>query len=299
MGGTDLAKLKERGTELRRRMIEDMELRGLSDRTVDSYVGAVRRLAKEYMTPPDRLTEEQVRSYLVGLAERKVARGTQSVTIAGIKFFYRKTLDRDWPLLDVARSRHEKRRPVVLSREEVWRILDQVQVPAYRACLTTIYSCGLRLMEGITLTVPQVDSAHMLLHVHGKGRKDRYVPLAEATLTLLREHWKTHRDPVLLFPAPRRGRHVPPPAAERRPIGSSSLQYAFACAVKRAGVHKKAHPHTLRHSYATHLLELGANPRVVQAHLGHANLSTTEVYVHLTRKLRATAIDPVNRLMEH
>jgi site-specific recombinase XerD len=297
MGGTDLAKLKEKGTELRRRMIEEMELRGLSDRTVDSYVGAVSRLAREFMTPPDRLTEEQVRSYLVGLAERKVARGTQSVAIAGIKFLYRKTLNRDWPLLDVACPRYEKRRPVVLSRDEVWRILDQVQVPAYRACLTTIYSCGLRLMEGITLTVPQIDSAHMLLHVHGKGRKDRYVPLASETLTLLREHWRTHRDPLLLFPAPQRGKHVSPPA-DRRPIGSSSLQHAFASAVKRAGVHKKAHPHTLRHSYATHLLELGANPRVVQAHLGHASLGTTEVYVHLTRELRATAVDPVNRLMQ-
>jgi len=147
-------------TPLRRRMIGDLELRGYSERTVEAYVRAVAQLARFYGRSPDRLTEEQVRDYLLHLARvQKVARGTHTIALCGIKFFYEKTLTRQWSVLGVARPKPEKKLPVVLSREEVWRILDQIRIDVYRVCLTTIYGCGLRLMEGARLQVADVDSA--------------------------------------------------------------------------------------------------------------------------------------------
>jgi len=188
--------------------------------------------------------------------------------------------------------------PVVLSREEVWRILDEVSIPVYRVCLTTIYACGLRLMEGATLTVPQIDSSRMLVHVRGKGAKDRLVPLPEATVEMLRDHWRTHRCPMWLFPAPTRKGLEHSLATNAGPVHRSSLQSAFRRALEKSGVHKKAHVHTLRHSWATHMLELGMSLRLVQVYLGHRSARTTQIYTHLTQQLHATAHDPVNRLMQ-
>ena len=168
----------------------------------------------------------------------------------------------------------------------------------YRVCLTTIYACGLRLMEGIRLQVPDIDSDRTLLHIHGKRGKDRYVPLPDATLALLRTHWRTHRNPAWLFPAPLSGARIHAPAVpSTTPITRSSLQSAFVRAVKQSGVHKRAHVHTLRHSYATHLLEAGVNLRFIQDYLGHTSPSTTAIYLHLTRELRDTAVQPINDLM--
>jgi site-specific recombinase XerD len=185
-----------------------------------------------------------------------------------------------------------------LSRDEVCRILGGVRLPVYRACLTTIYVCGLRLLEGAHLQVADVDSARGLLHIHGKGRRDRYVPLPADTLPLLRAHWRTHRSPQWLFPAPvRQGtRYFVPPGAG--PISRTSLQSAFGRARKQSGLHKRAHGHTLRHSYATHLLEAGVNLRLIQAYLGHTSARTTQIYTHLTPEVQQTAVDPINRLMQ-
>ncbi len=203
-------------------------------------------------------------------------------------------------MLDVARQKRTKKLPVVLSRDEVWRILGAVRIDTYRVCLTTIYACGLRLMEGIRLQVPDIDSDRTLLHLHGKGGTDRYVPLPDATLALLRTHWRTHRDPLWLFPA--RHAAVGRPAAAVRcatPITRSTLQCAFARAVKQSGVHKRAHVHTLRHRYATHLLEAGVALPLIQDYLRHTSLSTNAIYTHLTRELRDAALQPINSLMQH
>ena len=286
-------------SELRQRMIGDMQLRGYSERTVESYVAAVRALAKHFGRSPDRISEEEVREYLLYLTNvKKVARGTHSIALCGIRFFFIQSLGREWNIFDIARPRYDKKLPVVLSRGEVWQILDCVHIPVYRACLTTIYACGLRLMEGATLSIPQVDGARKLLHIHGKRRKDRFVPLQEITLDMLRKHWKTHRSPMWLFPAPTRKGLEHSIATNAGPVTRSSLQGAFRSALKRSGIRKKAHVHTLRHSYATHLLELGLSTRVVQSHLGHVSVRTTERYTHLTREVRRTAEDPLNRLME-
>jgi site-specific recombinase XerD len=280
-------------------MIADLEIRGYSERTVEAYVRAVAQLARFYRRSPDRLTEEQVRDYLLHLTRvQKVARGTHTIALCGIKFFYQQTLAREWGVLAVARPRREKKLPIVLGREEVWRILDQVRIEVYRVCLITIYGCGLRLMEGAELQVPEVDSARGVLHVRGKRRKDREVPLPVATLELLRAHWRSHRSPTWLFPAATRHGTAYSVAHNAGPITRSSLQSAFRRAVVKSGLHKRAHVHTLRHSYATHLLEDGVPLQLIQEYLGHSSPRTTALYTHLTREIREAARDPVNRLMQ-
>jgi integrase/recombinase XerD len=277
-------------------MTEDMQLAGYSSKTQQAYVGAVRQLFAHYDCTPAQLTEEQLREYFLYLAnERKVSRPTATIALCGIKFFYQRTLQRDWTTLGLVRPRPEKKLPVVLSRGEVHRILEQVHTSVYRACLKTIYSCGLRLREGSHLQIADIDSGRMFLHIHGKGGKDRYVPLADRTLDLLREFWKTHRSRPWVFPATRRGLK---PGAEITPLTDSSLQKAFKHAVKRAGIGKRAHIHSLRHSYATHLLEMGVNLRIIQESLGHGSARTTQIYTHLTQEARDSLNDPLNELMK-
>jgi site-specific recombinase XerD len=277
-------------------MIQDLQLRGYSERTIAAYVHPVAQLAQFYHASPDELTEEQLRQFFLHLSTvQKVARSTHTIALCGIKFFYQQTLGRAWQVLDIARPRGEKKLPVVLSRDEVWRILAAVRIPVYRVCLTTIYACGLRLLEGAHLQVPDVDGDRKLLHIHGKGANDRFVPLPDAMLTLLREHWRTHRQPLWLFPANRpQPEHA---SAKDAPVSRSSLQSAFVRAVKYAGIHKRAHVHTLRHSYATHLLESGVALQLIQEYLGHKSPRTTTIYTHLTRELRDAALEPINGLM--
>jgi len=277
-------------------MIEDMQLAGYSSKTQQAYVGAVRQLFAHFNCNPSQLTEEQLRQYFLYLAnERKVSRPTATIALCGIKFFYQRTFRRDWTTLGLVRPRREKKLPVILSREEVHRILEQVHTPVYRACLKTIYSCGLRLREGSHLQVTDIDSGRMFLHIHGKGGKDRVVPLPDRTLSLLREFWKTHRSRPWMFPATRR---VLKSGAEMGPLTDSSLQKAFKLAVAASGISKRAHIHSLRHSYATHLLEMGVNLRIIQENLGHGSARTTQIYTHLTAEARAAMMDPLNELMK-
>ncbi len=284
---------------LRQRMIEDMQLRGLSARTQEAYARAVWQLAQHYRRSPDHLSDAELRQYFLYLTnEKQIARPTATIALCGIKFFYEQTLKQQWPTLRFVRPPREWKLPVVLSRAEVRLILRAVRIPVYRVCLTTIYACGLRLLEGARLQVPDVDSGRMLLHIHGKSKKDRYVPLPAPTLELLRAYWRTHRSPLWLFPAPTRRGLKHSLAHDGGPVTRSSLQSAFRAALKRSGLNKRAHVHTLRHSYATHLLEAGFNLRVIQDHLGHRSPSTTAIYTHLTREVRASITEPLNQLME-
>jgi len=286
-------------TPLRRQMTEGMQLRGYAPGTIENYVQAVAQLARHYHRSPELLEEDEVRRYLLYLTvDKKIAGGTFSVALGGIRFLYHKTLGRDWKSLHVAKPRPSKTLPVVLSREEVWRILDAVRIDVYRVCLTTIYSCGLRLMEGVHLQIPDIDSARGILRIHGKRQKDREVPLPTATLQLLRNLWRIHRSPLWLFPALTRQGVQVSVAHNCGPVTHDSLQSAFRRAVKQCGLHKRAHVHTLRHSYATHLLEDGVNLRLIQEYLGHSSLKTTAIYTHLTREIRDAAKDPINRLMQ-
>jgi len=284
--------------ELLERMTGDLQLRGMSERTQEMYVRAVRQLSEHYHRSPDELSEEELRDYFLYIKNVKhYSRSASTIALCGIKFFYEYTIKRDWPTLRFVRAPREKKLPVILTREEVRRILSKVRLERYRACLKTIYSCGLRLKEGTHLQVADIDSARMVVHIHhGKGGKDRYVPLPQSTLQLLRKHWKTHRNPGWLFPAAGRGNNRMPIAEE--PTPRSNVQTAFKRALKESGIHKRASVHTLRHSYATHLLEGGINLRLIQEYLGHNSPTTTAIYTHLTQETQTMATGILNRIME-
>jgi site-specific recombinase XerD len=278
-------------------MIEDMQLRGLSESTQEAYVRAVRLLAGHYGKSPDLIEEEELRQYfLYRQNTQQVSCSTFKIDLCGIKFFYEHTLRRDWATLDLMRPRQEKKLPVVLSTEEVRRILGCVQRRHYWVCLGTIYSCGLRIQEGVSLQVGDIDSDRMVVHVrHGKGAKDRYVPLPERTLEILRQHWSWHRHPVWLFPAAASmGKHS---SAATKPMSIRGVERTFKAALEQSGVQKRATVHTLRHSYATHLLESGVNLRVIQAYLGHSSPKTTAIYTHLTRKAQVPATAAIDQLV--
>jgi integrase/recombinase XerD len=207
-------------TPLRQRMMEDLQLRGLSAKTQDAYLRAVRQLAEHYHKSPDLVTEEELRQYFLYLKnDKQVSRSGFTIALCGLKFFYERTLHREWATLDLPRRTREKKLPVVLSTTEVGQILACLRRPYYRVCLTTIYSCGLRLLEGVHLQVTAIDSERMMLHIrHGKGDKDRYVPLPAGTLQLLRDAGGVeHPSPsrVALSGAHTRGRaHVVRHAAD-------------------------------------------------------------------------------------
>ena len=189
-------------TPLRQRMIEDMQLAGKSRETQRRYVSAVRQLAAYYMRSPDQISEEELREYFLYLKnEKQIAHSTSTVVICAIKFLYEQTLKRTWPTLALVRSPKAHKLPVVLSRDEVQRILSGLRSQHYQVCLSTIYACGLRISDGVHLQVGDIDSGRMQVHVReSKGLKDRYVPLPQRTLALLRSYWVTHRHPVWLFP---------------------------------------------------------------------------------------------------
>jgi site-specific recombinase XerD len=273
---------------LRQKMIEDMQLKGLALRTQEAYVNAVLQLSRRIKKSPDSINEEELREYFLYLKnEKQVADSTFSIALCGIKFFFEQTLKKEWHTLQLVRPDRKKKLPVVFSTEEVKRVLDCVHRFPYQVCLHTIYACGLRLLEGTRLHVKDIDSDRKMIHVvAGKGGKDRYVPLPDHTLMLLRHHWLTHRHPTWMFPS-RNGLEA---------IDESAVQKAFRAALCESGVHKAASVHTLRHSYATHLLEAGVDLRIIQTYLGHASPSTTAIYTHLTSVTEAQVNQRINQI---
>ena len=284
-------------TALRQRMLQDLQLAGLSERTQEAYLRAVRQLAEHFHTPPDRLSEQQLRDYFLHLKnDRRFASASLGIAYSGIKFFYSHTTPRDWPTLRRLRVRREKKLPDVLSVDEVRRLIAAVRMPHNRAYFWTVYSLGLRLGEALNLQVRDIDRGRMMVHVHrGKGAKDRYVPLPSHTLTSLRAYWITHRHPVWLFPAT--GRDHGQATLADRPMERSSVQGALRRVVRDLKLRKTISMHTLRHSYATHLLEAGVNLRLIQQYLGHSSLHTTMVYLHLTNVSHEQAFIRIEELM--
>jgi site-specific recombinase XerD len=267
-----------------------MQLHGLSAQTQEAYVRAVRQLAKHYQRSPDRIIEEELRQYFLYLkSTRCVSNSTFRIALCGIKFFYEQTLQRTWHTLQLVRPAKENKLPVVLSFEEVRQILSCVRHERYRVCLSTIYACGLRLQEGTQLQVAEIDGARKMLHIlQGKGNRDRYVPLPDTVLARLRRFWGTHRNRTWLFPSMMR---------MDQPLSGSGVQRAFHLALEQSGVHKHATVHTLRHSYATHLLESGTDLRVIQAYLGHSSPATTALYTHLTTAINTQSANRINEMM--
>jgi integrase/recombinase XerD len=284
-------------TPLRQKLIEDLQLHGLSSRTQEVYVVAVRQLADHYGKSPDQINEEELRQYFLYLSQvRKVSRSTFQIALSAIKFFYEYTLQQQWATLELVRPARETKLPAVLSVAEVGRVLACVHRARYRVCLSAIYACGLRLQEGIHLQVGDIDSQRMFIHVHrGKGNKERYVPLPRSLLELLRRHWSSHHHPQWLFPDSRwEGGSSVAPAG---PVHYRGVQRAFKFALGESGIQKDATVHTLRHSYATHLLEAGVSLRLIQAYLGHASPDTTILYTHLTPLVEAPAIAAINTVV--
>ncbi len=233
---------------LRKRFRQDLGLAGLADSTQETYIGAVARLGEHFNKSPSRITEEDLRDYFEHLrVVRKVSRSTTTtIALCAMKYFTEKTLRRAWTSLEFIRPAREKKLPAILSPEEVHRILAAVFLQRFRVCLVVLYSCGLRLNEGLQLRVPDIDSARGLIHVrHGKGGKDRFVPLPPQTLLQLRGFWKTHCDPVFLFPAPERRVGVPSvPSAATQPMHRSGIQRAFHLALSASGIHKDVSVHS-------------------------------------------------------
>ena len=284
-------------TPLREKMLADLQLRGLATKTQDAYIRAVRQLADHYHKSPDQISEDELRAYFLYLKnEKQVSRSSQTIALCGIKFFYEQTLHQEWQVFELVRVPKSNTLPTVLSQAEVYRILDQLRHPAYRTCLTAIYACGLRLGEAVRLQLQDIDSDRMWLHLRqGKGNKDRYVPLPAPLLPMLRRFWSTHRHPTWLFPGrPAKGQS---PLTVTNPRSDSGVQRAFKLALAESGVVKRATVHTLRHSWATHLLEADINIRHIQQWLGHNSLQTTMRYTHLTQTAEIDAVERINQLM--
>jgi integrase/recombinase XerD len=279
-------------------MHQDLQLAGLSERTQEAYLRAVRQLATHFKLPPDQITEPQLREYFLFLKnDKRFASASLKIAFCGIKFFFTRTVPRNWETLARIRVPRAKTLPDVLTTDEVRQLIDAVRTPHNKAYFWTVYSLGLRMQEGLHLQVGDIDSARMLVHVHrGKGAKDRYIPLPPKTLAVLRAYWKTHRNPIWLFPATGRG-HAQA-ATATHPMNKSSVQGALRRVVQELNLRKAIHLHSLRHSYATHLLEAGVNLRLIQQYLGHSSLQTTMVYLHLTSQGQEQARATIDKLME-
>lgn len=277
-------------TPLRQRMIEDMRLVGLSDGTQRVYLDAVRNLARRYRQSPDELTQGQVREYFLELSRRGLAPSTVRVQLFALNFLYLNTLQRDWSLLKLFRIKKTKRLPVVLGPKEVWLLLDHLRRPDLRMCATMMYACGLRASEAAQLRIDDLDGKRMVVWVRqGKGNKDRQVPLPRRTLQSLRQYWRDRRPPQpWLFPD-RTG---------KAPINRSTLNRAIRAARWQSGIHKRVSCHTLRHSYATHLLERGVDLRTIQGLPGHANIKSTIIYLHLTQGVMENVRRTINELID-
>ena len=272
---------------LRRRMIDDMSLRNLSPATQRSYLHAVTKFSRYFGQSPDRLGLEDVRAFQVHLVSQAISWPALNQTVCALRFFYGVTLDRGEIPERIAYARTPRKLPVILSADEVVRFLEAVPSLKARAALTTAYAAGLRASEVVSLKVADIDSDRMLIQVHhGKGAKDRTLMLSAQLLTILRTYWQLARPTDWLFP----GR------TPDKPIDVQVLHAACRSATKAAGLVKRVSVHTLRHSFATHLLENGVDIRIIQVLLGHNSLSTTARYTHVATSTIAAAQSPLDRL---
>jgi integrase/recombinase XerD len=280
---------------LAQRFREDLILDGKRPRSIEAYLAAVGHLAAHYGVSPDKLSEDQIRQYLL-LRSESLKKNSLRPVLGGIKFFYRVTVPREWKTLQAMRIPKTFSLPVVLVPEKVWQLIAATKTLYLQVFFRAAYSCGLRPGDARHLTVQDVDSDRMLLHVRTtKGGNERCLPLPQATLDALREYWKTHRNPKWLFPSRRSLATI---ATAEEPISERSIQRGFAHVVETLGWKQPGRcPHTLRHCYATAMLEAGVNLKVLQTYLGHKTLQATEVYLHLTQHGDEKARRIVERLM--
>ena len=262
-------------TPLRQRFVDDLRLRNKSPRTIETYVLRVAQFAKHFGRSPEQLGPEQLRAYQQHLLARQVSWSMFNQSVCALRFLYNVTLGRPHVIVHLPFAKRPRTLPTVLSPEEVVRFLDAALPGRDRTLFDVAYSCGLRLQELLGLKVTDIDSARMVLHIrHGKGQKERLVPLSPRLLQVLRDYWREYRPATWLFPG------VKPALA----LTDGTVQRICKRTVRRAGLAKRVHPHTLRHSFATHLLEAGVDLLSVQALLGHSHFNTTAKYLHVSMR---------------
>lgn len=278
-------------THLRKMMLEELARRNYSASTTECYIRAVEDFAGYFHRSPDQLGPEHIREFQAHLfTERKMATNTVNQRLAALRFLYVKTLRRPWNADETPYPRKVVNLPVILSREEVARLIDSALTPFHRIILMTLYGTGVRRAELTHLRVSDIDSQRMVVHVKGgKGRKDRDVMLSMKLLEALREHWVRYKPKEWLFPG---GKHH----KLNHPITSKVVWHACREAAKRAGLEKKVHPHILRHCFATHLLEAGTDLRKIQILLGHSDLEETTIYLHVSQLHVSKTISPLDEL---
>jgi integrase/recombinase XerD len=275
-------------TELRRMMLEDLRLRNYSPNTIEVYIRCVARFAQHFGAAPDRLGPKHIREYQLFLVQQKKVSWTVfNQTVCALRFFYHRTLHRNWMIEHIPYPRHEQKLPVVLSPSEVAAVFAVTRNLKHRAILMTIYAAGLRVSEVVNLLVADIDSQRQIICVRqGKGRKDRQVMLSPRLLDLLRSYWKSYRPSAWLFPGER----------PENPISRESVWRICKQAGEAAHLSKSISPHTLRHCFATHLLEEATDLRRIQILLGHRNLKTTAKYLHVSNLAVRSTVSPFDRL---
>ena len=279
-------------THLRKMMLEELQRRNYSPTTVRAYLYAVEEFARYFGKSPDKLNQEQLRQYQLHLLhDRKLTIGTIVGRIAALRFFFVRVLRRPHRQIDLIYPKRPERLPTVLSQEEVAQLLDSANNLLDYAMLMTLYATGMRRAELIRLKIEDIDSQRMIIHIRqGKGNRDRDVPLTPKLLKTLREYWRWMKPKTYLFPGMVHNWRAD------KPITPKCVWLAVQDAAKRAGIKKRVSPHTLRHSWATHLLENGADLRAIQMLLGHVDLETTAVYLHLSRRHLQAVVNPVETM---
>jgi site-specific recombinase XerD len=275
-------------------MLEELERRNYSPATIRTYLGAVQQFAEHFHCSPEQLGPEHLRRYqLYLLRDRKLASSTVEVRISAMRFLYKRTLKRrDLALDDLPFPKTPHTLPTVLSPDEVTRLIDAAPNRMHRTILMLLYATGIRRSEASLLKVVDIDSERMVIHIRrGKGARDRDVPLTPKLLDALHDYWRWKKPRVYLFPSSSGHRGV------EQPIADKTVWNVCRTAATRAGLDKKIHPHTLRHSFATHLLEAGVDLRTIQLLMGHERLEDTTLYLHLSRRHLHAAISPLEQLM--
>jgi integrase/recombinase XerD len=275
-------------TALRQRMLEDLRIRNYAPTTVACYIRSVAEFAQHFNKPPDQLGSEEIRSWqLFLLNERRVKLSTYIQAVCALRFFYRNTLNRKIEIDRIPLPRYEKKLPVILSKAEVKALLEAPKNLGHRAILATMYGAGLRVSEVTSLKVSDLDRERRVIWVRGgKGHKDRQVMLAEPLRDVLAAYWRWERPTDWLFPGERPG----------APLSRETVFRRCREAAQAAGIAKPVHPHSLRHAFATHLLDEGVNLLVIQALLGHAHLKTTARYLHLSDTAIRSTRSPLEML---